>query len=41
MFKYRISGVWKKKEIEREVPKKKMFWGGNFAKFVSTGLFAS
>ncbi len=26
MFKCRISGVRKKKEIERKVPEKKKFW---------------
>ncbi len=36
MFKYRISGVRKKKEIERKVPGKNVL-GGNFAKFVFTG----
>ncbi len=39
--KCRISGVrGKKMEIERKVPGKKrikVFWGGNFAKFVFTG----
>ncbi len=31
--------VFGKKEIERKVPRKKIkvFWGGNFAKFVFTG----
>ena len=41
--KCRISGV-RKKGIERKVPREKkikVFWGGNFAKFVFTGWFGS
>ena len=36
LFKYRISGVRKKKELE-EKNSEKRFLGGNFAKFVFTG----
>ncbi len=37
--KCRISGVRKKNEVERKVPRKKnqSILGGNFAKFVFTG----